>query len=239
MEINQPQSLFETPLFLMKSVGEDFDNPDYLPRFGGIASSENTDVDGDSILRKMLDVSYIAKRGYVNWDHSRLPSDQLGYVTKAEVIGHNDVAKYEDLLQVSLHKSASLFVQGVFYKHSDKAMDVMKMLKSIPVGQDGAVGMSVEGGVLRSKDGVVKAIVRGVAITPAPAHPDTLCRMMKSLSLDVSNSVGSTAIEEAMLKGMRENDAVLRVMELRPQYDLPLARKLVRYIFSKIQSGGN
>lgn len=238
MDTNQPQSLFETPLFLVKSASDDVDSPDYNPRFGGIASSENTDVDGDSILRKMLDVSYIAKRGYVNWDHSRAPADQLGFVTKAEVIGQGDVARYEDMLQVPLHKSASLFVQGMFYKHSTKAQEVMKLLKSIPAGQDGAVGMSVEGGVLRSKDGVVKAIVRGVAITPAPAHPDTLCRMMKSLSLGVSSSVEGTAIEEAMLKGMRESDAVLRVMELRPQYDLPFAKRLVRHIFSKIQSGG-
>jgi len=238
MSEDQTQTpLFEAKVSLLKSTkpGEE----DQFPRFGGVASSEDTDVDGDAILRKMLDISYIAKRGYVNWDHSRDPENQLGFTTKAEVIKAGDVAKYEDLLQVPLTKSASLYVEGVLYRNSEKAMHVYNLLKSIPPGQDGSIGLSVEGGVLRTKDGISRAMIRGVAITPAPAQPDTLCRLMKSLGLDVSSAVEGVVVEDAINKGLTESEAVVRVLELRPHFTVHLAKLMVRHIFSKVQPGGN
>lgn len=229
--------LFEAKLTLLKSVSPD--KEDELPRFGGIASSEDTDVEGDVILRKMLDISYISKRGYVNWNHSPDPENQLGYTTRAEVIKAGDVPRYEDLLQVTLNKSASLYVEGVFYKESEKAMHVHRLLKSIPPGQDGAIGLSVEGGVLRTSEGVSRAIIRGVAITPSPAQPDTLCRLMKSLSLGVSSPVDGVMVEAIINKGLTESEAIVKVLELRPHFTLDLAKLMVRHLFDKVQLGGN
>lgn len=59
--------LFGAQMTLFKAASAS-DAPDANPKFGGVASSEDTDVDGDAILRKALDISYISKRGYVNWD---------------------------------------------------------------------------------------------------------------------------------------------------------------------------
>lgn len=207
-------------------------------KFGGIASSEDADEEGDVILRKHLDVSYISRRGYVNWDHSKAIEHQLGYTTKVEVIKPSDVSRFEDMLQVPLTKSASLYVEGAFYEHSPKAMQVYDLLKSIPPGTEGSLGLSVEGGVLRSDQGVVKALIRGVAITPSPAQPDTLCRLMKSLSLDVNSSVEGVVVETLAKSGLTESQAIIKVMEMRPQYDLKLAQKIVRFVFDNLSSGG-
>lgn len=235
MQSGENISLFEARLSLLKSASSDGG----YPKFGGVASSENTDVDGDSILRKMLDISYISKRGYVNWDHSRDPENQLGYTTRAEIIRPADLGMYEDKLQVTLTKSASLYVEGILYKESAKAMHVHSLLKSIPEGEEGSLGLSVEGGVLRTKDGIQKALIRGVAITPAPAQPDTLCRLVKALSFDVSNTVEGLVVNEALMKGLTLSEAVVRIMELRPNIPLELAKQIVNHVFQTIHPGGN
>lgn len=235
--IEDSTPLFETTFRLLKSATTAAENDN--PKFGGIASSEGTDEDGDAILRKHLDITYISKRGYVNWDHSRSPENQLGFITKAVIIKPDEINMYEDLLETPLTKSASLYVEGSLYKNSSKAMDVHRLLTSIPKGVDGSLGLSVEGGVLRKDGGIQMALIRGVAITPTPAQPDTLCRLMKSLSLDVSTSVESEMVIEAINKGLSESEAVVRVMELRPNLPLELAKKIVKYVFNKVNLGGN
>jgi hypothetical protein len=154
-------------------------------------------------------------------------------------VGQDEVAKYKDYLQVPLAKGASLYVEGELYRESAQAQHVYRMLKSIPQGTQGALGMSVEGGVQRTKTGGVhRAIVRGVAITPAPAHPETLCRLVKSLSLDVTTAVEGVVAEDAIKKGLTESEAIVRLMELRPNYPLGLAKKIVQFVFAKVQTGG-
>ncbi len=77
-------------------------------KFAGIASDETEDVEGDTILRKMLDVSYASQRGYVNWDHSRAPEDQIGYLTTCEVVDHGDVERLSKNFGVDIPSTASV-----------------------------------------------------------------------------------------------------------------------------------
>lgn len=149
--------------------------------FEGIASDESQDVDGDEILRRSLDLSYAASRGFVNWDHSPEPEHQIGYLQKAELIQPGRVKAYEDRLGAELSKSASVFVRGELYKYVAKSQAVANMLRSSPAGR--GVGLSLQGALARdAKSGnVLKAFVRGVAITPVPAHPNTMALLVKSL----------------------------------------------------------
>lgn len=150
-------------------------------RFRGIASDESPDVEDDSILRKALDLSYAQSRGFVNWEHSPEPEHQIGYLTKAELINPSDVKRFQDQLGVKLSKSASVFVEGELYQYVSKAEAVANLLKSAPPGK--GLGLSLQGALARDPENgaVLKAFVRGVAITSVPAHPRTLAQLSKSL----------------------------------------------------------
>lgn len=165
---------------LCKALSQE--NEDAPLRFAGIASDEDMDVEGDVILRKVIDLSYAQQRGYVNWDHSREPIDQLGFLTKAVIISPKEAEELSISLGVPLKKSASVYVEGELYRHNDKAKEVFKLLKSIPDGAIG-LGLSLDGAVARDKlsKSIVKAYVRGVAITAIPAHANTLIKLRKSL----------------------------------------------------------
>lgn len=228
--------MFGTSLHLLKKA----ETIPGLWKFGGIASSEAIDAEGDVILRKVLDVSYLAKRGYVNWDHSRAPADQLGFTTRAEIIEPNDVGRYEEILDVPLEKTVSVYVEGALYQSVKKAQEVYEILKSIPSGVEGALGLSVEGAMVRNEDkSIARAVVRGCAMTPVPAHPDTLCRLVKSLSLSLSNGVGQDQRTGVRKSTLTFNDAVVRMLEYHPTLGLARAKRLVKGIFEQLNKSGD
>lgn len=231
--------LFGASLRLIKANKKDTPN---MMKFGGIASSEAMDVQGDTILRKHLDLSYLQRRGYVNWDHGKEPADQLGFSTKATLVASGDLAEYEDLLGMTLTKSVSVYVEGSLYSHVKKAVEVYDILKSIPEGVDGALGLSVEGSLVRNEDkSVARAVVRGLAITPAPVHPDTLCRLVKSLSLPFAKAVehDEQASGHQGRKVLTFNDAVVQAMEWNPTLTLAKAKRVVQATFDKYGISGD
>jgi hypothetical protein len=247
------EALFKADLF--KAITpEKADGP---WRFQGIASDEGRDVAGDTILRKSLDLSYAAQRGFVNWDHSRQPGDQLGFLTNIEIISP---AKLEQLRKSSFPDapdSASVFVEGELYKHVPKAVEVHNIMKSIAEGSsDGALGLSLDGKIARdTRDrSIVKAFVHGVAMTAAPVHPLTLVKMCKSITamnammgtegmpVDFAKTVAEEVIKaqtEALLKShtaaaaLSHDEAVLYVLKQRPTWTYDLATKVVSYTLSK------
>lgn len=234
------QPLFEGQ-FLIKSVPEG--QPDDKWSFRGIASDETEDETGDSILKKSLDLSYAQKRGFVNWDHSREPKDQLGYLTKAILIEGDMLKTLEDEFQVSLSKTASVYVEGNLYKHVEKAKDVRAMMKSSEPGR--GPGLSLDGALARDPEskGVLRAFVRGVAITATPAHVMTLCSLKKSLrdyslSLEKPEPEALSLAEEASLlksdgagvaQGLSFEGAVISLLRMRPHWTYDLAQKVVKH----------
>lgn len=225
------EEIFSAPLRLLKKQG----GSENLWRVGGIASSESMDEEGDVLLRKVLDLSYVSRRGYINWDHSRAPADQLGFTTVAEVIAPGDVGKYEDMLDTPLSKSSSVYVEGRLYQHVKRAQEVYDILKSIPEKTEGSLGLSVDGSMARAANkSVIKAMVRGVAVTPVPAHPETLCRLVKSLRSGVA-----TAVEYAPVTGLSGTEqltfdgAVVLVQRIFPGISFAKAEKMVKSIFEQ------
>ena len=227
------ETLFDNLKFVPLFKGHQDDNGDY--RFAGVASDESPDSspERDAILRKHLDVTYAQTHGYVNWDHGRGPEDQIGALTKAVIIPPEQLNTYSALAGVELPDTASLWVEGVLYKHQPRAQSVVNMLKSV---EDGTVpfgkgpGLSIDGSAIRNVQGKMqKAIVRGVAITPSPAHTSTFCNLVKSL-LQTNDEVGD--VETGLVKTidcLTYEEAVVTVLEMRPEMPFALAKQIVDY----------
>jgi len=160
--------------------------------FSGVASDEGEDEDGDAILRKQLDISYAQQRGYVNWNHSRNPADQIGYLTKCEIIGPDQKDQLKKDLGIDIPDSASVFVEGRLYEHVGRAQEVRNIMRSATDASRGP-GLSLDGSVARTKGKLTKAIVRGVAFTPMPAQRRTLAVLKKSLANGIETELEDLA----------------------------------------------
>lgn len=219
-------------------------NDDGPWKFAGIASDESPDVEGDAIFKKALDLTYAQKRGYVNWDHGRDPGDQIGFLTKATIIDDTLLAQLNKDFNQSLSKTASIYVEGELYKNVHKAKDVRAVMKSLAPGEGQTLGLSIEGVMARTEDDdIVKAFVRGMAFTPAPAHTKTLVQMRKNLAMfnvepelaayDPHTHVETEVIQEviaydASFLGLGE--AILSIGNRRPNWSFELVKRVATFL---------
>jgi hypothetical protein len=244
------------PLFaaqLLKATHAEGD--DQAPwQFEGIASDEAPDLDGDAILKKTIDLTYAQQRGFVNWDHSRLPEDQIGYLTSAEIIPVERVRELKKTFP-EIRDTASIYVTGELYRDTPRAQHVQRILKSLRANNSNrGLGLSVDGALARDlkSGGIVKAYVRGVAITAQPMHPNTLLSLKKSVALyneldganfplDLLQDQHRETLSrlDALLKtvegtpGLDHDQAVLFVLKQRPHWTLEIAQQLVDHTKSK------
>lgn len=253
-QLNQsPEDLNVQPLcggLLLKALETDESKP---WRFNGIASDENEDVEGDSILRKALDLSYAKQRGYVNWDHKRDPEYQIGTLTKADIVPPSQVKELRKAFP-QIGSGASVYVEGELYKAVPKAIEVYNIMKSLPEGTSG-LGLSLDGSIARDvkSGGIVRAYVRGVAITAQPVQPLTMLKLKKSL--EAYNLIAETAglpanlpaaiaaeVVEQLKKSASESSlshdqAVMFVLQQRPRWSYDLASKVVSYTLAQKTKG--
>jgi len=194
--------------------------------FSGVASDEGEDEDGDAILRKQLDISYAQERGYVNWNHSRNPADQIGYLTKCEIIGPDQAGQLKKDLGLDIPDSASVFVEGRLYEHVGRAKEVRDIMRSATDASRGP-GLSLDGSVARTKGKLTKAIVRGVAFTPMPAQKRTLAVLKKSLA---------TESELDSLTAMEKNPFDMVVGADSHEEEQPLELRIAMAVANVIQS---
>lgn len=224
-ELTQHQTLAD--LTLVKAATGDGDRW----TFKGIASDETPDIAGDEMLKSIVDISYAQKRGYVNWNHSQEPKDQLGFLSKCAVIeGDHVLEELAKSFDRPISPTACVYVEGELYKNVAQARHVWDVMSSTPEDAPG-LGLSLEGGLARLKTTgkLVKAIVRGIAITPRPAHPCTFMELRKSIS-DHEAEILEKAADEA---GLNHDQAVLFVLQKRPRWSYDLASKLVQYTMQK------
>jgi len=256
--LGEPQSLVDGLVVLRKSSSEE-ENWE----FTGVASDTSVDVEGDEILRKALDLTYAAQRGYVNWDHFRQPEDQIGFLRSATLIPEDGVEELQAETGLKLSKSSSVLVRGELYKFVPKAGQVQRILKSTPQGQIG-LGLSLDGVMARDVEdgGIIKAFVRGVAVTPVPAHPKTLLQLSKSLlsfsdmppssqsQLDTQiEQIASKVVEMLKSAGVIETpaevvrmtpeDATMWLLKKRPTWSYELASQVVRYTQQRLSEETN
>lgn len=235
----ETESLFEG-VFLAKSV-EESSNESW--KFKGIASDETPDVTGDEILRKSLDLSYAKQRGYVNWDHSRAPEDQLGFLSHVEIISGERLAGLQKSMGLPVADTATVYLEGELYRYVKRAQSVHDLLKSaLASGNTKGLGLSLDGVMARDKDSgnVVRAFMRGVALCSVPAHPKTMCMLMKSLQsylgvdLGGAQEIVTTAQElQKSASGMSVDEAILWVLKQRPRWTYEFATQVVSYTVAK------
>ena len=179
----------------------------------------------------------------------------MGFLTKAELIDPKQLSKYEKALGVELSKTATVFVEGELYKYVDKAEAVANLLKSAPAGK--GLGLSLQGAIARDpeNDDVLKAFVRGVAITAIPAHPRTLAQLAKSLG-KVEKPEGTESLCDSLdpsvkhyvdeqiqelrcsIQGpetplFKREQALMWILRRYPQITLPTAEQIFEYALKK------
>lgn len=136
----------------------------------GIASTGSLDQQGEVVLVKGLDLTYLDQgKGTFNWNHygDKDPSSVIGLI--------NEHSRTDE---------GELFVKGKLLKHLPKAQAAYNLMKALDAEGDARrMGMSIEGKVLHRQNKVIyKAWVKAVALTMDPVNPDTYVSFGKSFS---------------------------------------------------------
>lgn len=185
------QATFEVPLRFTKSFIGEFVDPSGEKKIGkiieGIASTEDKDQQGEIVMQDKMDCSYLLEKGYLNWNHSHSPEDQIGKPL--------EVIKLPGGPNTPGGRPATFFKATLFegMPRADAVWNLSKALENAQgVGGDRALGFSVEGGV-RMREGhvLVETVVRHMAVThePVNAQSTARCVLAKSQGFRVHESV--------------------------------------------------
>lgn len=136
----------------------------------GLASTPSRDQQGEVVLVKGLDLSYLDQRkGTFNWNHfgDKDPSSVIGLIT-----------------QHQRTDGGELYVKGRLLKGLPKAQAAYTLMKALSEeGETRRMGMSIEGKVLHRENKVIyKAWVKAVALTMDPVNQDTYVSFAKSFA---------------------------------------------------------
>jgi|GEM_PF-1740034 len=142
-------------------------------KIAGIASTTDTDSDGEVLDPSGFDLSYFTKNGFINWHHQSKdkPEAIIGEPTKAEI------------------RNEGLYVEGVLYNDSKIAHQVYDLAKNLEKSKSKRrLGFSIEGKATeRGSDDensplfkrILKAKITGLAVTPTPKNAATLVDIIK------------------------------------------------------------
>lgn len=182
---------FEVPLRFTKSFVGEYTNINGEKKTGriieGIASTEAEDQQGEIVLQDKMDCSYLLEKGYLNWNHSHAPEDQIGKPL--------EVIKMEGGPETP-NQRACTFFRALLLEGVPRAEAVWNLAKSLEdsrgMGNERSLGFSVEGGVrLRQGNILVETVVRHMAATHEPVNAQSIarCVMAKSQGFKVPDSV--------------------------------------------------
>lgn len=161
---------FYVPVELMKSDKDD-DATEW--RIQGIASTDDQDLQGETVDQNGLDITVLkAGHGLFNFDHQKGPENLLGEIEDAEFVDQDG--------------KKCLMVKGYLFKHHERAKAFYNILKSLKKGSGKRVQMSIEGKVLArdfsNSKAIKKARIDKVALTLDPVNPYTYAQLCKSLA---------------------------------------------------------
>ena len=135
----------------------------------GIASTEDPDFFGETVVQNGLDISYFLKKGYFNWNHESGPDSKIGVPTEGR-IGKD-----------------GFFVKGYLLDTpaAKRVVDLAEGLRK--AGSPRRLGFSVEGKIKQRHPEdhatITKSWVKDVALTAEPINQNTYCDIFKSMSL--------------------------------------------------------
>lgn len=185
------QATFQVPLSYSKSfIGQYTNNLGEIKSgriIEGIASTEDKDQQGEIVVQDKMDCSYLLEKGYLNWNHSHAPEDQIG--KPLEVIKLPGGPNTPNGLPAT-------FFRALLFENMPRAEAVWTLSKALEdskgYGEDRSLGFSVEGGVrMRQGHILMETIVRHMAATHEPVNAQAVarCVMAKSQGFSVEDSV--------------------------------------------------
>lgn len=130
----------------------------------GLAGDGGKDAQGENLDYSAFDIS---RMFYVNWEHSKEPSDVVGVISEKKI------------------QKGKIFLRTELFEDNPKSRDIYALAKNLEkYGQ--TLGYSVEGKVLE-RDPINSNIVRkaelyGVAICKVPVNPVTYAQIVKSMT---------------------------------------------------------
>lgn len=131
----------------------------------GVASVEEPDLAGETVILAGMDLSYLLNRGYFNDNHAKTTDGKVGVPTEAAVT--------PDGLKVKGFLFDTPRAQGII----DLATALQKS------GSNRRLGFSVEGKTLQRDGKIVKrSWIKDIAITAEPVNPHTYLDVVKSIS---------------------------------------------------------
>lgn len=172
----------------------------------GIASTDDSDLQGESIDQEGLDISLLkAGRGLFNFDHQRGPENVVGQIEDAEFVMHEG--------------KKALHVEGYLFKEQPKAQAFRNILKSLKKGSGPRVHMSIEGKILQrdytDNKKIKKARIDKVALTLDPVNPYTFAELCKSLNIpDESEVQKSSEGSQVQVPEIKEETVLIGKKEL-------------------------
>lgn len=137
----------------------------------GIASTPDTDLQGQRIRQEGINFQPLLESGFFNWNHYERPGDLLGEPIDAKIV---EMENGELGLEV-----VGMLYEGV--KDADDLWTLMQALENNPAAKR-RIGWSVQGDVndLRGDD-IYKCTVDQLALTHEPVNPFTWAKLYKSL----------------------------------------------------------
>ena len=179
---NGTQATFEAPLLHVKSfVGQYTTSTGDIKKgrmIEGIASTENKDQQGEVVIQQNMDCSYLLEKGFLNWNHSHAPEDQIGKPLEVnKVPGGPDTPN-----QLPCTFFRSMLFDGM--PRSEAVWALSKALEeSAGVGSNRFLGFSVEGGVrVRHGNILMETLVRHMAATHEPVNAEAVARCVLAKS---------------------------------------------------------
>lgn len=158
-------------------------------RVRGLASTENIDQQGETIIQKGIDLTPIDQlKGVLNWDHAKGPENTIG------------------LLDGYTKTGDGLYVEGRLFKNHAKAKAVKEIMESLGKGDRGRIGLSLEGRILERDAGnpaiIKKCQINAVALTMNPINASTYADLVKSFNASEVefNSEESTVLETPLVE---------------------------------------
>lgn len=154
-------------------------------RIAGIASTPNSDRQGDSIVQDGMDITEFLNHGFFNYDHDN-----------TKIIGYPDKDKCK-------FTAEGLYVEGILLKGVPLAEDIYNA--AVALQKSGAprkFGFSVEGQILQRDDkgSILKAKVYHIAVTPMPVNPDCTWETLVKSFAGYSEKVGSPVLKTESLE---------------------------------------
>lgn len=147
---------------------ERINSDENIAKIAGVISTDEIDLQGESVKQDGLDFSYFLKKGCFNYEHKAGAENMLGYPTKVR------------------QRKGYTEVEGVLLLDKPKAQDIYQTAQALrKAGRQRTLGFSIEGQVLERDSMkpqlVTKARVINCAITSNPINPNTSLELIKSI----------------------------------------------------------